>query len=212
MVRVGREFQKDISWWIQFLTVWDGKLRMKSPEEQVVEAQIRPYSDASGMAGAAVWDGKFFQVAWGEDKMVLSAEKHDINQREMFSLVCAACTWGHLWTGKRVKFFSDNMASVRAVLNGSSKNREIMHLVRVLHFVAAIYDWEYSIEHVPGVLNVVADEASRMVAEDFAAKRSLLRVPVQLPPPSCCEEWEAKAARQLLGRLAGEGSVAGAPK
>ena len=43
-----------------------------------------------------------------------------------------------------------------------------MHLLRVLHFVAALNDFEFTIVHVKGVENVDADAASRMSAAQFA--------------------------------------------
>jgi len=90
------------------------------------------------------------------------------------------------------------MVSVFSVMRGHSKNKEIMHLLRVLHFVAALNDFEFSIVHVRGVDNGEADAASRQRAEQFAQSSGLRQVAPQLPPSSTCEDWEAQAVRQLL--------------
>jgi len=197
-VALGVEFHKDIKWWLAFLPVWNGKCRMKSFNAAPVEAHIHQYGDASNFAGAAVWNGEFYQHVWGDEAMVMSAKRVHINVRELYALVAGACTWGHHWTGRRVQFHCDNMVSVFSVMRGHSKNKEIMHLLRVLHFVAALNDFEFSIVHVRGVDNGEADAASRQRAEQFAQSSGLRQVAPQLPPSSTCEDWEAQAVRQLL--------------
>jgi hypothetical protein len=52
-----------------------------------------------------------------------------INVREMFMVATSGLTFGHSWSGKLVIFHRENL----------SKNKEIMHLIRVLHYAAALH-------------------------------------------------------------------------
>ena len=48
-------------------------------------------------------------------------------------------TFGHRGSGKQVIFHCDNFSDVFAVLKGKSKNEDIMHLIRVLHYAAVLH-------------------------------------------------------------------------
>jgi hypothetical protein len=48
---------------------------------------------------------------------------------------------------------------------GKSKNKEIMHLIRMLHYAAAVHGFAYEIRHIRGVDNTLADVAARKDVE-----------------------------------------------
>ena len=51
--------------------------------------------------------------------------------------VAAVCTWGHSWRDKQVVLFTDNMSITQVWLTGSSRDRDIMCLVRFLFLFSA---------------------------------------------------------------------------
>ena len=55
---------------------------------------------------------------------------------------------------------SDNSAVVAIVNGGYSRDAEVMHLMRCLHFLAARHNCCISAEHIKGVLNEAADALS----------------------------------------------------
>ena len=60
-----------------------------------------------------------------------------------------------------VKFRCDNSAVVAIVNKDTSRDKEVMHLVRCLAFISARYQFQAYAVHVPGVENTLADALSR---------------------------------------------------
>ena len=140
-----------------------------------------------------MWLPQYVQVKW-EGVLAYMAEKH-INVREMFMVATSALTFGHRWTGLFVNFHCDNESDVFAVVKGSSKNKDIMHLIRVLHYASARWGFKYEIRHIAGVLNVTADLASRVSISEFEQKcPGLTQVQPVLPPRFEDQTWEALTA------------------
>ena len=58
--------------------------------------------------------------------------------------------------------------------------------------------FSYRVVHVPGVLNVVADDASRLSLSDFQSKYpDLVFCPPVLPPLADDPDWEGNVIRLL---------------
>ena len=98
----------------------------------------------------------WFQLRWPE-----SWSEVDIVVKELVPIVVAAAIWGRHWSRSHVCFHLDNMAVVTILQSISPRGELVLHLIRCLYFYAAIYQFDYSAEHVPGVLNVAADALSR---------------------------------------------------
>ena len=75
-----------------------------------------------------------------------------------------------------------------------------MHLIRVLHYAAAIHGFAYEIRHIRGVDNTLADMASRMDVEIFLreCKTPLKRIQPILPPHPNDPTWEKTMAAATL--------------
>ena len=58
-------------------------------------------------------------------------------------------------------FESDNTTVVAAIRSGSCREVHVMHLLRILHFIAAHYHFTFTSTHLPGSCNSVADAISR---------------------------------------------------
>ena len=58
-------------------------------------------------------------------------------------------------------FRCDNQTVVSALVKSSSRDKIVMQLLRVLHFVAVFYSFTWVSTHIPGVSNVAADALSR---------------------------------------------------
>jgi hypothetical protein len=106
--------------------------------------------------------------------------------------------FGHKWSGKLVIVHCDNLSDVFAVLKGKSTNKEIMHLIRVLHYAAALHGFAYEIRHIRGVDNILADMASRMDVDVFLreCRVAMTRIQPILPPHpnhSNCQ-WQRREA------------------
>ena len=120
---------------------------------------VHVYTDASGRygcGGVGLPQRWFFQLQWGP-----SWSDVDISVKELVPIVLAAALWGRYWQNLHIRFHSDNMAVVSVLQRNSAATLAAHHLLRSLYFYAAIYQFEYSVEHVPGALNSAADALSR---------------------------------------------------
>ncbi|MDR3403683.1 MAG: hypothetical protein P4L99_14385, partial [Chthoniobacter sp.] len=80
---------------------------------------------------------------------------------EMLALVTAAATWGHKWSGRKIRFRSDCKAVVDAISGRPSRKEGTAHLLRELCLLAARHQFDFRCEHIPGAENIHADVLSR---------------------------------------------------
>ena len=91
----------------------------------------------------------------------------DITWKELYAVVCAVNTWGHNWARKKILFHCDNNTVVSIWNKGSTRCREIMTLVCMLHFCAAHYNMHVMITHITGTDNCIADAISCFQMDRF---------------------------------------------
>ena len=118
---------------------------------------ILPCIYASGSFGCqgVMTPSHWFQPHWRQSWVEV-----DITTKVLLLIVAAAAVWGRLWNYWHICFHLDNLAVVAITCKRLAKNRIAHHLLRCFYFYAAFYCFQYSIEHVPGVLNTAADALS----------------------------------------------------
>ena len=175
-VRLNAGFRSDLAWWQMFLEDWNGvsmlsSLGVREPDEAVT-------SDASGHWGCgAYWRSDWFQLAW-EDP----SQRENIATQELVPIVVAAAIWGRHWHGLHIQCDSDNQAVVAVLSSRTSKNQEIMHLLRCLFFLEASFNFSVSGAYLPGRLNELADDLSRDRLSSFLQKAPHMQSqPTQVP-------------------------------
>ena len=144
----------DLLWWEYFLVHWNGTMFLQcapTPSYHV-------YTDASGSfgCGGILLSSSWLQLRWPE-----SWADVNIAVKELVPIVVAAAIWGRQWYLHHVRFHSDNMAVVAILRTRSTRDAAALHLLRCLYFYTAYFQFEYTVEHVPGVLNTAADAISR---------------------------------------------------
>ena len=80
--------------------------------------------------------------------------------KELYAIAAAVNTWGHLWQRKKVLFHRDNQSVCDIWQKRSTRQPEVMALVRVLYFCAARFDIHVMVTHIAGTTNVIADALS----------------------------------------------------
>ena len=154
-VRLSVSARSDIEWWFQFAENWNRIAMMQN--QRAVGSSMVLTSDASGGWGCgAFYQGKWFQLPWNEP-----VRQYHITVKELIPIVVAAALWGTDWTGEVVKVRCDNAAVVACINKESSKEREVMHLLRCLVFIAARYQFQLHAIHLLGTENRAADALSR---------------------------------------------------
>ena len=124
-LRLTKETQADLQWWLHFLPNWSGTSLMLESEWTPAPA-MQLYTDASSTLGyGAYWQGHWFNSKWATNQQVYS-----IQWKELYVIVAAAHTWGHLWSRKRILF---HQAVTEIWHKGTSRLPELMNLVRSLY-------------------------------------------------------------------------------
>ena len=144
-VRLSLNARADIEWWYCYSASWNGVSMMLAVNK--ANPQITLTSDASGSWGCGAFAGSYwFQLKWAGH----IASSH-IAVKEMVPIVIAAAVWGPQWRGKTVRAQCDNAAVVTIINHGSSRDQDIMHLMRCLAFIAAKFEFHIWAQHIKGV-------------------------------------------------------------
>jgi len=153
IIRLNEGARADLLWWRTFLEDWNGTSFFPTsiPAIEVI-------SDASGSYGCGAFSHNYgwFQLEWPESWQAIN-----ITAKELVPVILAAALWGHQWKRSCVCFRSDNMAVVDILKTRASRDPVLMHLLRCLVFYAAYHRFQFTAQHVPGVLNTAADAISR---------------------------------------------------
>ena len=92
--------------------------------------------------------------------------KH-INVKELFAIFAAVVTWGDEWANMDVIIYTDNKPITQIWLTGTTKNSDIMTIIRKLFYFLADRNINIRLEHVFGYLNTKADLLSRLQVDKF---------------------------------------------
>ena len=165
-IHLNVEAREDIIWWDRFLPSWNGVSIFLDPNWKDAET-INLFTDASGTLGyGAYFNGAWFRGDWSPHQRL---PLRSIQWQELFAIVAAACTWGHLLQGQRITVHCDNMAIVQSWSNQSARHPGILHLLRTLFFITAKHSFIVRLVHLPGKLNRIADALSRNRLSLFSA-------------------------------------------
>lgn len=84
-----------------------------------------------------------------------------ITTKELVPIVLETALWGKEWQGQAVQIWCDNAAVVSVINQGSSRDKQAMHLTRCLAFIKAKFELELVAAHISGANNTKADALSR---------------------------------------------------
>ena len=151
-ISLNAEARADIRWWDSFLPSWNGVAMFLDPEWTAANS-LQLYTDASGSLGfGAYFNGAWFRGDWQPHQRL---PLRSIQWQELFAIVAAASTWGHLWAGLRIHFHCDNLPIVQAWARQSAKHPDLMRLLRTLFLVAAQHSFTIRLSHLPGRLTAL---------------------------------------------------------
>ena len=161
-ITLNREFRSDISWWLTYLSTWNG-VTMFHDDIWNTNDDLHLWTDASDVGFGAYFQGDWFCSEY------TSSDIHDacISARELYAVVIALSTWAHKLRCKRVMIHSDNQAVVDVMKSGYSRNTLMMKMLRVLFYICANDNFECKAVHVPGCQNDLADALNRLNIDLF---------------------------------------------
>ena len=124
-ISLNSEARKDIQWWIDFLPTWNG-ISMFPGNDWTLASALHTFTDASSRIGYGAYSNKeWFCGLWPTHLC-----NHSIQWKELFAIYLACAVWGHLWSGKKLIFYTDNSTNVAIWSSQSSKAHDLMDLAR----------------------------------------------------------------------------------
>ena len=156
-VRLSPDAKQDISWWLVALHRFNGTARFPA---DVPLPSFAYATDATTSAAAGFFANDWFFVNWAADHPHVLGQH--ITYLELYAVLLSVKRWGSLFKGRHIIVRSDNMATVAAVNNCTSKSKALMPLVREMFWLAVEFDFKLTAIFIPGVQNVMADRLSRL--------------------------------------------------
>ena len=86
---------------------------------------------------------------------------------ELFPIVLAVEVWGGMLRNRCLVFHTDNSAVVAVVNKLTCKEPTVMRLIRRLVVQSLRFNICFKRQHIPGILNVLADHLSRLLVDTF---------------------------------------------
>ena len=158
-VRLTAAARADLRWWAKYLPLWSGTFPLFDPDECTANADVIFHTDSSRWGTGACFDQRWWLMQWPE---VITRETHQsMTWLEIIPLLVSCVLWGSLWSGKRVRVYSDNMGVVGCLSRGWSGNSKIMAVLRHILFTSACHSFVLSIAYVSTNDNGPADSLSR---------------------------------------------------
>ena len=154
-IKLNEEFFKDIHWFLTFLPSYNG---ISYFDKQDVEHCDSLYLDASLSGLGAVWANRVYS----SPVLAIPGFTFTIVHLEMLNIVLALRTWGHFWHHRKIQIFCDNMVVVQVVGSSKTKDPFLAACIRNIWLIAASFDIQIDIKHIPGKKNAIADLLSRL--------------------------------------------------
>ncbi len=172
-LRLSYSVKADLQWWNKFIVQFNGKMSYMPFSRTILPIpENDPYyiaTDACSRGWGAVFGPHWIcgQFTEQQNRDAMREERDSMPYKEMLSVVIAACTWAHLWKEKHIYIHTDCEDVMFALNKGDSKNPPLMHLIRILTYIAIEYQFDYKLVHIAGVTNIAPDLLSRAEIEQF---------------------------------------------
>ncbi len=142
---------KDLRWWSQALTTWNGK----AVTPFTINTQLT--TDASSTGWGAHMDGKKAMGFWNQRM----SQEHS-NYRELMAVVMAIQSFSTLLEGRTVQLLSDNITTIAYLNNLGGSQRELSQLATAIWAECYRLRIQLLAKHLAGSRNTLADQLSRV--------------------------------------------------
>ena len=155
-VRLNKNARLDINAWLTFLSSFNGTTILRRFVWETSQ-KLHLYSDAASKHGfAAILGSEWFQGVFPQDW-----DQFHITFKELYPITAAVVVWGTQLANKCILMHCDNQAVVHIINSLTSKDNDIMCLVRHLVVSCMRFNIQFQAEHIPGSVNTIADLLSR---------------------------------------------------
>lgn len=161
-ITFNKESRRDLRAWQIFVEHFNGR-QLLLPLRWITSSSLHLFTDAAGSLGyGAILRSKWLYGAWPDH-----LAQHNITFKELFPIVLSFEIWGDALKNRCIQIHSDNAAVVHIINKQSSKDTQIMVLVRRLVLAAMKFNILLKATHIPGKNNVLPDLLSRLQIVQF---------------------------------------------
>lgn len=161
-IRLTKDSRADLAAWFMFIKNFNGKILFL---DQIWHSstKLHLFTDAAGSCGfGAIYKTHWFYGEWSEEMIDTT-----ITFKELYPIVLAVELWGHLFQNSCIISHSDNQAVVCVINKQSSKESDVMLLIRRLVVACMLKNILMRAEHIPGNYNILPDLLSRFQIRQF---------------------------------------------
>lgn len=127
--------------------------------------------------------GCTFRTKWFYSEFAPEWLKYHISVRKFLPIVIALELWVPLLKNCIVVLHSDNIAVVHVINKTTSKDPNLMQLMRRLMILSLQHNIHFHAKHIPGISNTAADLLSRLQVKEFKARFPHMdNEPTPVPP------------------------------
>ena len=119
-------------------------------------------TDASNIGYWGIFGKRWFYGEWPPSWVL-----YHITIKDLFPIVLAFETWGHLIANKFIDFYTDNEAVSEVINKQSSRDETLMKLLRRLVLCSLRHNILFRATHLPGKFNILPDLLSRLQIDQF---------------------------------------------
>ena len=160
-VHVNHKLKGDLTTWLTFLQSFNGTVLFPESVWQTPDV-LQCYTDSAPKG----W-GLVFGKKWSYGPFLGEWSKKNICLLELYPIVLILELFGRDLQNKRVIFWTDNEALSTIINNQTSKDKEIMVLVRKLVLLGLKYNVMFRSKWLPTYDNIYADPLSRQQVDLF---------------------------------------------
>ena len=184
-VKMTKSVKADLQVWKSLLLYYNSKNIMLD-FKWISNQQLKLYTDAASTLGFGGYFGQYwFHGLWSD-----TCRGMNIALLELYPIVLAIYLWYKHLKNKCITIHSDNMAVVHIINTSTSKDSNIMKLVRKLVLKCMLDNIYIRAVHIRGELNYVSDFLSRdKVKEALKVKPNLQPEPEKLPNMWTLDQW-----------------------
>ena len=165
LIIVTKKIKKEAELWLKLLPLLNGVHVDTIIYEPTTDLTVE--GDASNVGCGAFWEPHWFNEPFLPSEIKSSPDENNIAWRETFVISCAFAAWAPLWTGKRVRFKTDNKTVHAEVAKKDSKDDQRLNLLREICFLSAKYRFRFFIVWVKRDFNEYADALSKCALNKF---------------------------------------------
>lgn len=153
-LEIPEELKKDLSWWSEFLLVYNGVSMLNLQEWTEPDAFMASDACLAGCGG--ICEDYFFHCEFPE---FIFKQKLHINALELLTVIVCLKLWAK--KGKKIYIKCDNQVSVFVINQGRTRSRFLQACLREICFICAVEECELKAVYIEGVNNRLPDLLSR---------------------------------------------------